>query len=120
MTVFTRKEVEAFVMLRDGLDMTINGLTMMTEGVNTLLETTEPKEQNKTEQPKLEEINSLISTEKTSSKGPYNLILKTENPDNPVFDKLQSYITQNGGFVNLHGKKFWTFSQDPTKKIGYK
>ena len=74
----------------------------------------------KAEQPKLEEINSLISTEKTSSKGPYNLILKTENPDNSAFDKLQSYITQNGGFINLYSKKFWTFSNDPTKKIGYK
>ena len=77
-------------------------------------------EAKKTKQPTQQEIDALTSTEKTSSKGPYNLILKTENQDNPVFDKLQSYITQHNGFVNLYGKKFWTFSNDPTNKIGFK
>jgi hypothetical protein len=31
-------------MLRDGIEMTINGFTMMIEGVNILIEGTEPQE----------------------------------------------------------------------------
>ena len=77
-------------------------------------------EDKKTEQPTQQEIDSLTSTEKTSNKGTYFLITKAENSNNSAFDKLQSYITQHDGFVNLHGKKLWTFSNDPTNKIGYK
>ena len=78
------------------------------------------EEKPKAKQPTQEELNSLKRTEKVSAKGPYQIISKTENPDNPVFEKLQAYITQHGGFVNLHGKKLWTFSNDPTNKIGFK
>ena len=74
----------------------------------------------KTEKPTLEEINSLKSTKQTSDKGPYQLISKAENLYNPIFEKLQRYIKQQRGFVNLHGKKFWTFSKDPEKKIGFR
>ena len=77
-------------------------------------------EAKKTEQPTQQEIDSLTSTEKTSSKGPYFLITKAENPNNSGFDRLQKYISDHGGFVNLHGLNFWLFSNDPTKKIGFK
>jgi len=74
----------------------------------------------KTEKPTLNEINALKSTEKTSSKGSYRLIDKAENPDNAVFDKLQKYIAEKGGFVNLYNLKIWNFSNNPKNKIGYK
>ena len=77
-------------------------------------------EAKKTEQPTQQEIDSLTSTEQSSSKGPYFLITKAENPNNSAFDRLQKYISDYGGFVNLYGKKYWTFSNDPTNKIGYK
>jgi len=69
--------------------------------------------------PTLDEIESLKSIEKTSSKGPYQLITKAENSDNPVFDKLRSYIEDHKGFVTLHDMKFWNFSQS-SDKMGYR
>ena len=77
-------------------------------------------EAEKAEKPTQSEIDSLQRTEQSSSKGTYFLVTKAENPNNSAFDRLQKYISENGGFVNLHGKKCWTFSQDPTKKIGFK
>ena len=78
------------------------------------------EEPKKAEQPTQSEIDSLKRTEQSSSKGPYFLITKAENPNNSAFDRLQKYISENGGFVNLYGKKCWNFSNDPTNKIGYK
>jgi len=78
------------------------------------------EEEPKAEKPSLEEINSLKSTEKTSSKGQYQLITKTENSNNPAFQKLQSYLKEHNGFVPLHGLKLWLFSNDAENKIGYK
>ena len=77
-------------------------------------------EAEKAERTTQSEIDSLKRTEQSSSKGTYFLVTKAENPNNSAFDRLQKCISENGGFVNLYGKKFWTFSQDPTNKIGYK
>jgi len=78
-------------------------------------EAEEPKEAKK---PTQEEINSLKSMEKVSDKGPYQLITKAENPDNPAFETLRSYIKQKNGFCQIHGFKAWIFSNDPENKIG--
>jgi len=75
-------------------------------------------EANPSEKPTREEINSLKSTEQTSSKGQYQLVTKSENSDNPVFEKLRSYLKEKGGFVTLHGLKIWLFSNDPENRIG--
>jgi len=34
------------------------------------------------------------------------------------FGKLQKYIADHGGFVQIHGLKAWLFSNDPENKIG--
>lgn len=108
MTVYNSKQVEGLALINDGL-------TMVQDGINKLIEKEEPKE---TKKPTLKEIQSLKSTEETSSKGPYQLVTKAKNSDNPAFQKLQSYITEKGGFVNLYNLKLWNFSRDPENKIG--
>ena len=77
------------------------------------------KEETKpTEKPKKEEIQALKSTQKTSSKGPYQLITKAENSGNPVFEMLQNYLKQHNGYAILHDLKIWSF--DNPDKIGYR
>jgi len=102
------KQLEGFVLIRDGV-------AMIADGVNKILETTEPKEPEK---PTQEAFSSLKSMEKVSEKGPYRLITKAENQNNPAFETLRSYIKQKNGFCQLHGFKAWIFSNDPNNKIG--
>ena len=108
MTVFTQKQIEGLVLIRDGV-------AMIADGLQKILETTAPKDI-----PKLtvEEINSLKTQDKTSDKGPYQLITKAENSGNPVFKMLQSYLEQHKGYAILHGLKIWSF--DNPDKIGYR
>ena len=68
---------------------------------------------SKTEKPTEQEINSLKCVDKTSEKGPYQTTSKTDNQDNPAFQKLQKYIAEHNGFVILHGFKLWQFSNNP-------
>ena len=70
----------------------------------------------KAEKPTQQEIDSLKSVEKVSSKGPFQLLTKEENTSNPAFDKLQNYIKGHNDFVVLHGLKCWNF--DKSDKIG--
>ena len=77
-------------------------------------------EETPAEKPTLEEINSLKSTEQTSNKGTYRLVTRTDNQDNPAFEKLRNYIANHNGFVTIQGITFWNFSQDPNNKIGYR
>ena len=86
------------------------------EESKTVAEAEQPKI---SEKPTLEEINSLKSVEKVSSKGPYQLISKAENPNNPVFDKLRNYIEDRKGFLTLYGCKYWNFDKS-SDKIGYR
>jgi len=104
-TEYNANQVKGMVLIRDGAQMIV-------DGVQKILETTEPKE---TEKPTQNELDSLKSTEQTSSKGPYQLVTKAENSNNPVFEKLQSYLKEKGDFVILHGYKTWKFSNNPDK-----
>lgn len=76
--------------------------------------TEEPK---KAEKPTLQEIEGLTSTEQNSSKGTYRLVTKETNKDNPVFNKLQTYLNSKNGFAQICGFKAWNFSNS-TEKIG--
>ena len=93
-------------MLRDGL-------AMAADGVNKIIETTEPKEEPKAEKPTREEINSQKWTDKTSDKGAYQTTNKTDNSNSAAFQKLQKYLKDNNGFAILHGFKLWQFSNNP-------
>ena len=73
----------------------------------------------KAEKPTQQEIDSLKSVEKVSSKGPYQLLTKEENTSNPAFDKLRNYISAHEGFVTIYGLKLWNFNNSDSK-IGYK
>jgi hypothetical protein len=69
-----------------------------------------PKE---VEKPTLDEISSLRYENKESDKGPYKVTTKTDNSDNPAFEKLQKYLESHKDFAVLHGFKFWRFSNNP-------
>lgn len=69
-------------------------------------------EETKAEKPSLEEISSLFYVDKTSDKGAYKTTSKTDNPNNPVFLKLQRYLKDHNNFTVLHGFKFWIFSNN--------
>jgi len=99
--VFKDTKALAFSMHEDG---------KLLEESKKVAEAEEPK---KTEKPSLEEISSLRYVDKTSDKGPYKTASKTDNPNNPAFQKLQNYLTEHDGFVILHGFKFWKFSNNP-------
>jgi len=99
------KKLEGFVLLRDGL-------AMAADGVNKILETTEPKEEPKPEKPTFEEINSQKWTDKTSDKGAYQTTNKTDNQNSLAFQKLQKYLKEHNGFAILHGYKTWQFSNN--------
>jgi hypothetical protein len=73
-------------------------------------EAEKPKE---TEKPTLDEISSLRYIDKTGDKGPYKQANKSDNPNNPAFQKLQKYLEEHKGFAILHGFKFWQFSNNP-------
>lgn len=70
------------------------------------------------EKPTLNEIESLKSETKTSTKGDYQFITRAENSGNSAFEKLQSYLKEKGGFCQIRGFKAWLFSSDPEHKIG--
>jgi len=70
------------------------------------------EEQPKTEKPTLEDISSLKYEDKESDKGPYKMVSKSGNPNNPAFQKLQKYLKDHDGFAVLHGFKFWIFSNN--------
>jgi len=77
----------------------------------------EAEQPQEAQKPSLDEISSLKYIEKTSDKGPYKTASKSDNPDNPAFQKLQKYLEEHKGFVILYGFKFWTFT-DNTDIIG--
>ena len=96
-------------------DLKATALSLQKEGLlieesKAVAETEQPKE---AEKPTLDEISSLRYEDKTSEKGPYKTASKSDNLDNPAFQKLQNYIKEHNGFVIIHGFKFWTFSDNP-------
>jgi hypothetical protein len=107
MTEYNSSQVEGLALIRDGAQM-------IADGVNKLLEGTKPKKEVNILHPKptLEEINSLKYSEKTSDKGPYKIINKAENMNNPAYEKLHAYIAEHNGFVIIHGIKCWIFSNN--------
>lgn len=81
------------------------------------------KTPTKEEQPSEKEVKSLVNTQQQGEKGVYFLIKKSENINNPVFDKLQKYLQERKGFCQLYNRKFWLFSgfsNADDEKIGFK
>ena len=91
---------------------------MLADAENEEIEKHASKE-TKTEKPTLEDINSLIAHEKVSDKGPYEIINKAENMNNPAYEKLHAYIANHNSFVALHGHQLWIFSNN-SDTIGYR
>jgi hypothetical protein len=83
---------------------------LLIEESKAVAESEKPKE---AEKPTLDEISSLFYVDKTGDKGPFKQTSKSDNPNNPAFQKLQNYLKEHNGFVVLHGFTFWTFSNNP-------
>ena len=106
MTVFNRKEVEGLVLIRDGL-------SMAADGVNKILETTEPKEEPKTER---EYDLSKIKTERTE--GPSGFYQKATEQDNEDYRNLLKSLKAHDGKLTRNGFWIWLFNDE--KSIGMK
>ena len=91
------KQLEGFVLLRDGL-------TMAADGINKLIETTEPKETEDAKKPTEQKFNSFQWSTKTGTRGDYQQI---ENDNSQAFKLLAEYVKSKGGFCNLYGFKVW-------------
>ena len=97
MTVYNAKEVEALVLIRDGL-------TMATDGINRLIEITEPKETESSKKPTEAQFNGLKWNQKEGTRGIYEQI---ENDNSQEFKLLAEYVKSKGGFCNIYGFKTW-------------
>lgn len=101
MTVYNPKLVEALVLIRDGLIMTL-------DGVNILLGDKKPEEIKLTN-PTENDFNSFNWQTKESSKGNYE---QANNNDSKAFRILQNWLSEHKGFANLHGYKLWFHIND--------
>jgi hypothetical protein len=102
MTVYNPKQVEAMVLIRDGLTMTL-------DGVNRLLELEEPKETKKYDL-------SKVKTEKTE--GPSGFYQKATEQDSQDYRLLIEDLKQHDGKLTRDGMFIWLFSDG--KAVGMK
>lgn len=103
MTAFKRSDIiEALVLIRDGL-------TMATDGINKILESTEPKEQLKTDKPTEKEFNDLRWIKKDGSNGSYEQL---QNDNSNTYKKLVEYLKTHNGFSSLYGFKVFFHFKD--------
>lgn len=68
----------------------------------------------KAQRPTINELNSLKYSDTLNRKNePYEMTSRSDNQNNAAFQKIQSYIQDHGGFINLHGFKIWVFRDNP-------
>ena len=102
MTVFGRKEVEGFVLMRDGC-------TMVLAGVNKLLEQTEPKQT----QPNYDVL-KLVTRQTEGRSGYYLKASAADNQNNPDFDAVIEDLKQHDNALTKQGFFCWLFSDNKT------
>ncbi len=100
------KQLEGFVLIRDGA-------TMIADGVQKILETTEPKEEPKTER---EYDLSKIKTERTE--GPSGFYQKATEQDSGDYKLLIEDLKRHDGKLARDGMFVWLFSDG--KSVGMK
>jgi hypothetical protein len=101
-TCYNWKQVEALVLIRDGLTMTL-------DGINQFLETTEPKET----QPQY--IISKIKTERTEGpNGFYQKATEANNHSNPNYEQLLKDLKAHNGKLSRDGVFVWLFNDNLT------
>ena len=101
MTVFGRKEVEALVLVRDGLSMTVDGL-------NLILESTEPKEEP------TYNILKIVTRQTEGKSGYYLKASAADNQNNPDFEALIEDLKQHDNKLTKQGYFCWLFSDNKT------
>ena len=102
MTVLTRKELEGLVLVRDGLTMAVDGL-------NNILETTEPKE---TQQ--IYDLMKTITRQVEGPNGAYLQVKAEDNKGNSDYDALIKDLTDHNGKLTRQGYFCWLFSDNKT------
>lgn len=106
MTVYKPKQVEALALIRDGL-------TRTAEGINKLLETTEPQEM----QPHYD-INKIKIERTEGPNGFYHKATYQNNHDNPYYELLLKDLKAHSGKLTKDGFFVWLFNDNTT--IGMK
>ena len=102
MTVFGRKEVEGFVLIRDGC-------TMVLDGINLLLVETEPKQA----QPNYD-VMKLVTRQTEGKSGYYLKASAEDNQNNPDFEALIEDLKQHDNKLTKQGFFCWLFSDNKT------
>ena len=102
MTVFNCKEVENLVLIRDCLTMTL-------DGINKLLEKTEPKQT----QPNVD-IMKLVTRQTEDKSGYYLKASAEDNQNNPDFEALIEDLKQHDNKLTKQGYFCWLFSDNKT------
>ena len=99
---FCRKKVESFVLIRDGCAMVL-------DGVNRLLEETEPKQT----QPHYD-IMKLVTRQTDGKSGYYLKASAADNQNNHNFEALIEDLKQHGSKLTKQGYFCWLFSDNKT------
>ena len=108
MNVFNPREVEALFLIRDGLTMTL-------DGVNRILEGTEPKEE---QTPQTYDLMQVVTVQTEGPKGQYLKITHENNLNNPAYFALIEDLKQHKGTITRQG--YFVFLFDDKKTAGMK
>ena len=108
MTVLTRKELEGLVLVRDGLTMAVDGL-------NNILETTEPKEE---QTPQTYDLMQVVTVQTEGPRGQYLKITHENNESNPVYFALVEDLKTHKGTITKQG--YFVFLFEDQKTAGMK
>ena len=92
------KQLEGWVLLRDGL-------TTATDGVQKIIESQEPKKDSV--KPNPQEVEKLPWETKQGSKGEYEQTSKATTNNHVTFQALQKYVKDHKGFCALNGWRYW-------------
>lgn len=101
MTVYNSKQVDALVLIRDGMTMTL-------DGVNLFLESQEPKKPQKTTEDQFQyNLEKIIWTEEIGPNGKYQKAIEQDNED---FRALINDLEAHDGKVQRKGFFLWKFN----------
>ena len=101
MTVFGRKEVEGFVLIRDGC-------TMVLDGVNKLLEETEPETKPHYD------IMKTVTRQTEGKNGAYLKVTEEDNKDNKNYHDLVEDLKTHNQKLTTQGYFCWLFGDNKT------
>ena len=101
MTAFSRKEVEGFVLIRDGC-------TMVLDGINKLLEETEPETQLQYD------VMKTVTRQTAGKKGAYLKVTEEDNKDNKDYQRLVEDLKTRNQKLTTQGYFCWLFGDNKT------